>query len=168
MPASTYTAIIRWRGPDPSLELETRHPGFGSPEEAALYANGIPPGAPSLLHLASDGTAILVLNDETEIPCPPDRLTVWSFPANSVGTDDVTVVYDEDFEPCPQGELEIRYSAHGDYTQAQYGVLDPYEAPLDVRVDWDSSNRLRVTVIDNPPPVPQPAQVGSFGILPDA
>lgn len=48
MPALTYTAIIRWRGPDPTLELVTRHPGFTSPEEAALYANGIPPPTPDV------------------------------------------------------------------------------------------------------------------------
>jgi hypothetical protein len=27
-------------------------------------------------------------------------------------------------------------TAHGDYEQAQFGVLDQDDSPLDVRVDW--------------------------------
>ena len=29
-----YTAVLRWKGPDPALELETRHQGFQNPEDA--------------------------------------------------------------------------------------------------------------------------------------
>ena len=169
MPALTYTAIIRWRGPDPTLELETRHPGFQSPEEAALYANGIPPRAPVGLYLDPEGTAIFLLNDDTEMPCPPEQLMALVVSQDCGDVDDVTVVYDEDFELLPRGELVIRYAAHGDYLQAQYGVLDANEIPLDVRVDWDDTNRLRVTVIDTLGAASQDTkQVLAFGILPDA
>jgi hypothetical protein len=169
MPATTYTAIIRWRGPDPALELETRHTGFASPEEAALYANGIPPRTPDGLHLFSDGSAVFVLDDDTELPCNPDQLTAWTLPPKCATTDGLTVVDDDDYEPFPRGELVLRFAAHGDYLQAQYGVLDPNDMPVDVRVDWDDNNRLRVTVVDLPAPLPlDPKPELSFGALPDA
>jgi hypothetical protein len=168
MPAPTYTAIIRWRGPDPTLELETTHPGFGSPEEAALYANGIPPQTPSFLHLESDGTAVLVLNDDTETACAAELLSAWALPPDCPVTDGLIIADDEDFELLPRGELVLRYAAHGDYIQAQYGILDPNGSPLDVRVDWDNSNRLRVTIFENPPHRQQAGQACAFGMLPDA
>lgn len=34
----SYTAVLRWKGPDPALELETRHTGFAIPEDAAVTA----------------------------------------------------------------------------------------------------------------------------------
>lgn len=169
MPATTYTAIIRWRGPDPALELETRHPGFTSPEEAALYANGIPPRTPDGLHLFSDGSAVFVLDDDTDVPCNPEQLTAWALPPNCRTIDGLTIVDDDDYELLNRGELVIRFAAHGDYVHAQYGVLDPNGMPVDVRLDWDDNNRLRVTVVDPPAPFPVDAKPKlAFGALPDA
>jgi hypothetical protein len=168
MPAPTYTAIIRWRGPDPTLELETRHPGFVSPEEAALYANGIPPRTPSFLHLESDGTAVFILNDDTETPCSAELLSAWALSPNCEVADGLIIANDDDFELLPRGMLELRYAAHGDYIQAQYGVFDSNGFPLDVLVDWDNENRLRVTVVDNPPNPEHAGQACAFGMLPDA
>lgn len=169
MPVTTYTAIIRWRGPDPALELETRHPGFTSPEEAALYANGIPPRTPDGLHLFSDGSAVFVLDDDTDVPCNPEQLTAWAVPPNCRTIDGLTIVDDDDYELLNRGELVLRFAAHGDYVQAQYGVLDPNDRPVDVRLDWDDNNHLRVTVVDPPTPFPAAAKPKlAFGALPDA
>lgn len=169
MPATTYTAIIRWRGPDPTLELETRHTGFASPEEAALYANGVPPRSPALLHLLADGSAVFVLNDETEVACQPDQLEAWAIPANSGAAEGPMVVVDDDYQPLAQGQLVVCFAAHGDYLQAQYGVFDANEVPVDVRVDWDDTDHLRVTVVDTPAPVlHQTSPTLDWGVLPDA
>jgi hypothetical protein len=169
MAPTTYTAIIRWRGPDPALELETTHTGFPSPEEAALYANGIPPRTPTGLHLFPDGSAVFMLNDYTETPCSPEQLTIWALPSDILATSDVIVANDNDFAPVHPGELAVRFSAHGDYLQVQYGVLDANGAPLDVQIDWDDGNHLRVTVaesavVGHPERKPLPA----LGVLPEA
>ncbi len=148
MATTTYTAIIRWRGPDPALELETTHTGFQTPEEAALYANGIPPRTPIGLQVLPDGTAVFTLNDYTETPCSREQLTVWALSPNVEATSDLIVACENDFEPVHPGELAVRFSAQGDYLQVQYGVLDPNGTPLDVRIGWDDGDHLRVTVAD--------------------
>ncbi len=146
---TTYTAIIRWRGPDPALELETTHTGFPTPEEAALYANGISPRTPIGLQVLPDGTAVFTLNDYTEMPCSREQLTVWALSPDVEATSDLIVASENDFEPVHPGELAVRFAAQGDYLQIQYGVLDASGNPLDVRIGWDDTNRLRVTVAEN-------------------
>jgi hypothetical protein len=169
MEATTYTAIIRWRGPDPAIELETTHPGFATPEEAALYANGIPPRTPIGLNLLPEGSAVFMLNDYTEAPCSPEQLTVWVLPSTDEDTSDVILASDNDFQPVHPGELYVRFSAHGDYVQSQYGVIDSDGDTLDVRIEWDDNNRLQVTVIDTPVPGSEEAwRKCDFGHLPEA
>jgi hypothetical protein len=169
MANTTYTAIIRWRGPDSALELETTHTGFPTPEEAALYANGIPPRTPIGLHVLPDGTAVFMLNDYTETPCSPEQLTVWTLSPSVEATSNVIVASENDFEPVHPGELAVRFSAQGDYLQVQYGVLDPNGTPLDVQIGWDDRNRLRVTVLDRPSsPSTKEVQLPRLGVLPIA
>src|ERR1039458_75357 len=43
-------------------------------------------------------------------------------------------------------EYRLPPSAFGDYEQAQYGVLDHEGAPVDIILDWDDQDRLRITV----------------------
>lgn len=163
----SYTAVILWRGPDPAFEIETHHPGFDSPEEAALFANGIPPSSPIGLHLSADASIVLVLTDDREVPCLAQNITVWRLPPRLFAETDLLIANDNDFEPFPLPELATKPSAHGDYVQAQYGVLDPNNAPLDVQVDWDEADRLRVTVAE--PPLPATAEpTFSLGALPEA
>jgi hypothetical protein len=163
----TFTAVIRWRGPDPAVEIETQHPGFDSPEEAALFANGIPPASPIGLHLAADASAVLLLSDDREIPCPSENIAFLAIPSNRLDNTDLFVANDTDFEPLALAEVTARTSAHGDYVQAQYGVLDPNNAPLDVQVDWDETDRLRVTVAESSPsPTTEPTFC--LGAFPEA
>ena len=60
---TSYTALIRWQGPDPAVEIETRHPGFATPEEAALFANALSPDAPIGLHASQDASLNLLVSD---------------------------------------------------------------------------------------------------------
>jgi len=53
-----YTAVLRWKGPDPALELETRHAGFAIPEEAALFANSFTDNSPERLHLTPESASV--------------------------------------------------------------------------------------------------------------
>jgi hypothetical protein len=58
-------------------------------------------------------------------------------------------------------------TAHGDYEQAQFGVLDQDDSPLDVRVDWDEGDHLRVIVEENSP-APDDSTDFLLGSLPEA
>jgi hypothetical protein len=73
----TFSALVRWRGPDPAVEIETRHPGFHTPEDAALFANGIAPCSPLALRLSPDATIQLVLIDGSIVAFPLDVRVDW-------------------------------------------------------------------------------------------
>ncbi|HEX7508663.1 MAG TPA: hypothetical protein VF550_17960 [Polyangia bacterium] len=59
-------------------------------------------------------------------------------------------------------------TAHGDYEQAQFGVLDQDDSPLDVRVDWDERDHLRVTVEEDSPSPESALPTFVLGSLPEA
>ena len=141
-----FTAIIRWRGPDPTIELETRHPGFQSPEEAALFANVIPPESPLALRLAAGPTIELLQPDGRYVSFPPTDACVCRLPLGALSTHEIVVANDNDFEPHAFSEFLFPASALGDYDQAQYAVLDQAGNPLDVVVEWDEAEHLKVTV----------------------
>ncbi len=105
------SAVIRRRCSDPNLELETRHAGFPSPEEAAAHGS--------------------------------------------------------DFKPYHFGTFRFPPSAYGDYAQAQFGVLDPEGWPVDVAVDWDEADHLRVTVEEDASRDETDPDL-AIGVLPDA
>jgi len=164
---ASYTALIRWRGPDPAVEIETRHPGFYTPEDAALFANGISSPSPVALHLFSNGSIHLGLNDGRDVPFLTDAVILWILPAKSANTNSLQVVNDDDFHPTALAAAPTLQSAHGDYEQAQYGVLDRDDSPISVIVDWDESDHLRVTVEEDSP---SPERLPTFvlGSLPQA
>jgi hypothetical protein len=143
-----FTAIIRWRGPDPTIELETRHDGFPSPEEAALFANVIPPETPLALRLAAGPTVELLQPDGRYVSFPATDASVCRLPPGAFRTDELVVANDNDFEPHALSEFLFPPSALGDYDQAQYAVLDQAGRPLDVVVEWDEAEHLKVTVVD--------------------
>lgn len=145
-PTPKFTAVVRWRGPDPSIEIETRHPGFDTPEDAALFANAFGPNAPLALRLASVASVQLLKLDGRYVDWPAGRVTVWVLPSVAAAEDELVVTSDEDFEPHQLTDFSIPSSAVGDYEQAQYGVLDGNGSPVDVVVDWDETDHLRVTV----------------------
>ena len=142
----TFTAVVRWRGPDPTIEIETRHPGFGTPEDAALFANAFSPNAPLGLRLAAKSSLQLLRSDDHYLDWPGGEATVWVLPAAASTGNEVVVASDDDLEAQPFADFPFPASAFGDYEQAQYAVLDQNGSPIDVVVDWDERDRLRVTV----------------------
>jgi hypothetical protein len=145
--AATFTAVVRWRGPDPTIELETRHPGFRTPEDAALFANAFSPNAPLGLRLASKTELHLLMVDGHYARWLGGDVTVWVLPLDESSTaGDLVVANDNDFEAKSFLEYRLPPSAFGDYEQAQYGVLDHEGAPVDIILDWDDQDRLRITV----------------------
>ena len=141
-----FTALIRWRGPDPTLEIETRHGGFASPEEAALFANALAPAAPLGLRITSSDAAELLMPDGYYVPHPIAETTVWTIPGLSASEFELVVTDDADFESFPFAGFPFDASAQGDYEQAQYAVVAPDGARVNVSVEWDDFDRLRVTV----------------------
>jgi hypothetical protein len=147
-----FTALIRWRGPDPTLEIETRHGGFASPEEAALFANALAPGAPLGLRLGLPDAPELLMPDGYYVPYPPSDTTVWTIPGLSASEFELVLTDDSDFEPFPWAGFPFDSSARGDYEQAQYAVLAPDGSRVNVSVEWDDFDHLRVTVEELAPP----------------
>jgi len=142
----TFTAVVRWRGPDPTIELETRHPGFRTPEEAALFANAFSPNAPLGLRLSSKTDLRLLMVDGHYARWLVGEVTIWVLTVFESDSDGFVVANDNDFEAKSFLEYPLPPSAFGDYEQAQYGVVDPEGSPVDVSLDWDDQDRLRVTV----------------------
>ena len=163
----TFSALVRWRGPDPAVEIETRHPGFHTPEDAALFANGIAPCSPLALRLSPDASIHLVLSDGRIVAFPYDAITIYVLPPQFHTSEPLQVANDNDFEPRPLSAVPSMKTAHGDYEQAQFGVLDQDDSPLDVRVDWDEADHLRVTV-EEPSDSTDTDPEFSLGSLPNA
>jgi hypothetical protein len=137
-----YTARIRWRRPDPTFEIETTHAGFATAEEAALFANAIPPEAPQRLRVFQGRTKIFS-GEEFEITLPFD-MKVWVIRPEAA---DQEVVADEDFlsldlfnKPLP--DLD------GEWEPSQYGVSGPGGAVVNVTIELDEQGRLHVTIED--------------------
>jgi hypothetical protein len=171
---ASYAALIRWRGPDPTIEIETRHPGFATAEEAALFANALAPAAPIGLRLRPDQSIHLLLADDRVVRLADGKVVLWHLqpqaPHPSRQPDDpsrLLVANDTDFTPLPWGEIQLIPAAHGDYEPAQYGVRGPDGTPVDVLIDWDEEHHLRVTAGADAPPV-EPLPAFFLGSLPSA
>ena len=163
--AATFTAVVRWRGPDPTIELETRHPGFRTPEDAALFANAFSPNAPLGLRLTSNTDLHLLMVDGHYVRWLVGDVTIWVLTVFESDSDGFVVANDNDFEAKSFLEYPLPPSAFGDYEQAQYGVVDREGSPVDIILDWDDQDRLRVTVNfhiteDVPPRVAPVAYLG--------
>jgi len=118
-----YTAVLRWKGPDPDLELETRHAGFAIPEEAALFANSFAENSPERLKLGRTGIRLFLV-DGTSISLTFELVTAWiaDIPQDE---GDILIADDSDFQPFlgSKANLPERQTAHGNYEIAQ---VDPW------------------------------------------
>jgi hypothetical protein len=139
----TFTALMRWRGPDPTIEIETSHPGFATPENAALFANGFSPNTPVELRLWSDSTLDFLLASGDYVRWHGGDVKVWAL-APAAG--EPIAAIDSEFEAKPFADFRFPATAFGDYRQTQYAVLDQKGNPIDLVVDWDEKSRLRITV----------------------
>jgi hypothetical protein len=140
----TFDARIRWQGPDPTIEIETRHSGFPTPEDAALFANAIPPGSPANLQFESE--RIEIYDDAgTPLARGPTEITVWVL---SESVQDGDVVEDADFAPYDGPLAMLAQTASGTYQPAQYGVIDAAGNPVGVSISLDETGLLGVVVED--------------------
>jgi hypothetical protein len=131
-----FTAAIRWRGPDPAVHLETRHPGFKDVETAAAFAAGSSDSSPQGLRLVLERVALL-LNGE-HLNFPYDLTTAW------IRASDDRLV----FESHPFSYLASYPSAQGEYKRVGYAVLGPDGSPVRMVTDFDNADQLCVTVED--------------------
>ena len=165
MSQERFAALIRWQADaDPSWEIETAHSGFGSPEDAALFANGFLDAGADELRLEG-GRLYLTLSDHTCTEVPPDSVQVWRL--RDDGTE-CQVADDLDFE---RASISIdRLSAmgfDGGFTQLKYGVTDAAGAQVNVVLRLNETGNLTVTVQATPRAAPEDASF-AFGIIPRA
>ena len=101
------------------------------------------------------------------LPHPASDATVWTIPGLSAAEFEVVVTDDGDFEPFPFAGFPFDASAHGQYEQAQYAVLAQDGSRVNVSLDWDDFDHLRVTV-EEPPASADPTPTLAMGVLPKA
>ena len=129
-----YTALIRWRGPDPAVELETKYPGFYDSREAALFAGSALPTSPHRLRLS--GTRIDLLFGHGEyVNFPYDTLTAWIMTPPEMSGDPRDPANPSRFQMHSHSALAAYRTAHGEYTRAWYAVLGPDGKPVRVEID---------------------------------
>lgn len=81
--APSFSVLIRWRSArNPAWEIDTRHRGFRSAEEAAMIANGLGCAAFDTLVLERGELLTLALNGQ-RLPVE-DEVAVWTLPAEPV------------------------------------------------------------------------------------
>ena len=137
----TFTAAIRWRGPDPAVHLETRHPGFKDVEAAADFAGGNSDSSPRGLRLVRERVSLLLNGDYLNFPY--DLTTAWIRPSESkLG-----------FESRPFSDLASYSSAQGEYRRIGYAVLGPNGSPVRMVIDFDNADRLSIDVKDKCSPL---------------
>lgn len=162
MSDGTFSARIRWQSEiDPCIELETRHPGFSTAEEAALYANGFSEDA--ALELRLDGGCLtLSLADGTLVELDSDSVSVWELPDDG---QEIQVADDSDFRLVRQTAADFTARGlDGSFVQLRYGVLCADQAVVDVAVDVDETGLPEVTVHEGGNDPDEPASF-SLGII---
>jgi hypothetical protein len=109
--------------------------------------------APLGLRVAADTSLHLLLPDGNYVRFLNANVTlrVLAVPQEQSSADDTLpggflLSDDDDFVPHVFDEIRAMPSACGMYVQAQYAVLTDDGYPLDVCVDWDETDHLRVTV----------------------
>ena len=147
MSAAQYTALIRWQGPDATIQIETRHPGFRTPEDAAVFANGLSPNAPQGLRLWPPNTLQLFLNDYDYVHWHSADVILWfRTPGCGCATSHDPLSAPMNFEPQPFEGFAFPASAFGDYRRIQFAVHDQNACRVDLALDWTYQNRGRVIV----------------------
>lgn len=159
---SEFTARIRWQcSADPCVELETRHSGFATAEEAALFANGLSEDGALELQLLA-GRLLLTRADATVVEIAADAVLVWELPDNG---EDFQVADDFEFQVVTNtfAQLSAR-GLDGDFQAVKFGVLNAAQEVVDVAVDVDETGLPTVAVRESTVDDAQPASF-SLGIM---
>jgi hypothetical protein len=129
-----FTALIRWHGPDPAVELETQFPGFDSPRKAALFAASALSTSPHGLRLSADRID-LVHGQGDSVNFPYDTITVWIMTPPETTSDPRDPANPSKFQMHSHSALAAYRTAHGLYKRAWYAVLGPGGIPVRVAIE---------------------------------
>lgn len=140
----SFTAAIRWRGPAPDVQLETRHPGFRDADAACDFAGGGASNSPQVLRLGKGRVDLLI--DQNYVNFPYDLTIAWMRPSDGKRA----------FASHPFRDLADRPDAHGEYKRVGYAVLGPDGSPVRMVIDFDNADRLSISVEDKCSPVSPP------------
>lgn len=142
-----FVAHQFWHAPHaPEWELETFRPGFATPIEAALFANGLVPGSPEALLLGA-GDAALLLDDETAIELAGRQVRLWRLRQDAL---DGRVVADDDYEEIAAlADLDPSTCRplRGVWFPVGYRVAGP-SGLVDVALSADEEGRIVGAVVD--------------------
>jgi hypothetical protein len=128
-----FTALIRWFGPDPAVELETHFPGFDSPRQAALFAASALPTSPHGLRLSATHIDLLFGHGDY-VNFPYDTITAWIMTPPETAGDPRDPANPSKFQTHSHAALAAYRTAHGHYKRAWYAVLGPSGIPLQVEI----------------------------------
>ena len=129
-----FTALVRWFGPDPAVELETRFPGFDSPREAALFAASALSLSPHGLRLSAARIDLLFGHGDT-VDFPYDTVTAWILTPPQTAGDPRDPANPSKFQMHSHSALAAYRTAHGHYKRAWYAVLGPDGIPVRVAIE---------------------------------
>jgi hypothetical protein len=128
-----FVVTIRWRGPDPKVQLETKHLGFKTAHDAARFAGRNCEGAADSLVFGPRG-AWLMFGKSEIVAVPHDRIVGWVRARSG----------ERRFERSAFQEVALRASAFGEYEQCGYVVLGPDGTPVRVAVAGEEDDTLPV------------------------
>jgi hypothetical protein len=131
----TYAALIRWRGPDPAVELEIQCPGFANPREAACFAGSMLPTSPHRLRLSATRVELLLGSGGEYVNFPYDSITAWIMTPPEMAGDPRDPANPSRFQMHSHSALAAYRTAHGDYKRVWYAVLGPDGKPVRVEID---------------------------------
>ena len=129
-----FTALVRWFGPDPAVEVETKFPGFDNPREAALFAASAMPTSPHGLRLAATRIELLLGRGDS-VDFPYDTITVRIMSPPKTSGDPRDPANPSKFQMHSHSALAAYRAAHGNYRRAWYAVLGPDGIPVQVGIE---------------------------------
>ena len=138
--ARSFTALVRWRSLEISaLEIDTRHSGFASAEEAATAANGL--GCDGFAKLMLERGELFIISVNGQRVLVEHEIVVWTMPAAPVDLPD-----DLQFERVDEspGLLSAK-RLDGAFEARRFRVLDA-DTGRDVAVRF-AVGRSRVVVL---------------------
>jgi hypothetical protein len=143
---STFTAAIRWLGPDKAVQIETRHPGFEDLEVATSFAAGICNDSPKNLRLNNTDAVMLLLGDGRQVDYPYDLVIAWISPTCG----------GRGFQSHRLSSLADHPDANGEYRRAGYAVLGSDGTPIRTVIDFDNADRIAISIEDGRIPISDP------------
>jgi hypothetical protein len=129
-----FVVAIRWQGPNPNFQLQTKHSGFKTAHEAARFGGANATRSVRPLYFGPQGVWLAGGQNEF-LPVPVDRLTGW-----------IRTNHSRSFERKLFHEIAHRTSAFGEYRCCGYVVLGLDGMPTRVALSHEEEDILPVPV----------------------